>query len=172
MTVKRTSRKDPIERVLAMLRKSRVLVGIPAEAGRDDGGPSNAVLGYLHEYGEPERDIPARPFLRPGAESVGDKIVEELQRGAQRAVAVVITPSGSFEQAIPEVDKALHRIGLVAQNAVRARLSEGIPPPLSPRTIYARLHRKKGRRSGGEMKPLIDSGQLRRSVTYVVETRR
>ena len=167
MTVKRTSRKDTIERVLAMLRKSKVLVGIPAEAGRDDGGPSNAVIGYLMEYGAPENNIPARPFLIPGVEGVEDKITKELVRGAQQATAVALHPSGGFERASAEAEKALQRIGLTAQNAVRSRITEGPFAPLSPVTIKRR--RAKGRTGD---KPLVDTGQLRRSVTYVVKVRR
>lgn len=167
MKPKRTSKLGQIERALAMMRKSKVLVGIPAEAARDDTKVSNAVIGYLMETGAPEYNIPCRPFLRPGVESVEDKIVDELVRGAQRITAMVLHPSGGFERACADAEKSLQRIGIVAQNAVRARITDGPFTPLSPATLARR--RAKGR--SGE-KPLIDSGQLRRSVTYIVKVKR
>lgn len=156
MTV--TITKDRVADVLKQVKAltaQEVLVGVPAEnAGRNDGDAiNNAEIGYVQEFGAPERNIPARPFLLPGVEEAMPKIIDRMKAGGAKAL------SGDPGAA----SKTLNAVGLMAQNAVRAKINEGIPPPLSPRTLADR--RARGRT--GE-KPLIDTGQLRNSVTYVV----
>ena len=145
------------------LTKNEVLIGVPAadpqgrnpgSNERKGGGPAtNAVIGYVQETGDPERNIPARPFLVPGVESVGDQCAIRLGQGAKAALG------GSADAA----DKAMHAAGLIAQSAVRKKITDGPFEPLSPKTIAAREARG---RSG--TKPLIDTGQLRNSISYVI----
>jgi len=152
-----TITKDRMADVLKSIEslvKERTLVGIPAtNAERRDGPINNAALGYINEFGSPANNIPARPFLIPGVEAAQSKVVKQLRKGADQAL------DGKLDAA----DKALHSAGIVAVNAVRATLSEGIPPPLKASTIAARERRG---RTG--TKPLIDTGQLRNSLTYVI----
>lgn len=146
------------------LTRQRVLIGIPGDAKartRTGVGISNATLGYLHEYGSPASNIPARPFLRPGIAVALPAIEARLRAGALRAL-----------RAAPEADVAgrtLHGVGLLAQNRVRAYINAGVNPPLSPVTIHRRRTRKVAPRTGTV--PLIDTGQLRSSITYVIVSR-
>lgn len=155
MTV--TITKDRMADVLKSIQslvKERTLVGIPASnAERRDGPINNAAIGYINEFGSPANNIPARPFLIPGVEAAQPQVVKQLRKGADQAL------DGKLDAA----DKALHRAGIVAVNAVRAKINEGVPPPLKPSTIAARERRG---RTG--TKPLIDTGQLRNSLTYVI----
>lgn len=142
---------------LRSLSNFDVLVGIPSDKAlrkNDDGEPiNNAALGYIHENGAPEAGIPARPFLSAGIESAREEINKRLRSAAEAAV-----------EGKPElVMRRLGAVGLTAQNAVRAKINEGVPPPLAPSTIAARLRRG---RTGD--KPLIDTGQLRNSISYVI----
>ncbi len=132
-----------------------MLVGIPESAPeRDDEPISNAVIGYIQETGSPVNNIPPRPFLVPGVKDAQVPIAAQLGKGAQLAL------SGQASAA----ETALHSAGLTAQNAVRAKLQAGEDfQPLAESTLAAR--RRRGR-SG--TKPLIDTGQLRNSITYVV----
>lgn len=107
--------------------------------------------------GDDELHIPPRPFLVPGVQSVQDKIVGELT-----AAGIVAMNGGTGQQ----VQTSFERIGIIAQNAVQAKITDGPFTPLAPRTLAAR--RAKGRT--GE-KPLLDSGQLRRAVTYTVKSK-
>ena len=153
----------------ATLAALEVVVGIPAEAGTHaDSDLTNATLGYLQEYGAPAANIPPRPFLMPGIRQVRDKITDELGKGAARAIQATVS-SGNWTAGKAEAEKALMRVGILAQNSVRGVITDGIAPPLSARTVYTRLHRTKNRRSPGPMTPLIDSGELRRSITYIVQ---
>lgn len=164
---------------IAALAKTRVEVGIPSSrAGRREGGITSAALGYIHENGAPEVGIPARPFLLPGVKSVQPEISAGFKKVAEFGL----------DGKPAAVDRQLHRIGLLAQNAVRAKISEGIPPPLAPSTIAGRIRRVKGPKRkakiaaaaaagmpwstqggvAGIFTPLILTGQLRNAITYVV----
>ena len=162
-----------VERLWKHAKRQRILIGIPAEkAGRapvndENFTPSNAQVGYWHEYGVPEANIPARPFLLPGVELAKPVIIAELKLAMARALEQAVV-NGDVSSAKSKIEKGMHRAGFVGVEYVKARITAGLSPPLSPRTVYARLHRKKRRRSGPDMNPLIDSGQLLRSITYVI----
>lgn len=139
-------------RRLAAVAQRDVLVGVPAGEGRDD-GPTNAEIGYQNEFGSPANNIPARPHLLPGVAAVQDKVVAKLAQAADAAATG--RPS--------DAERQLHAAGLLAQNSVRRTLTTTAYRPLSERTLAER--RARGRTG---TKPLIDTGQYRRSITYVV----
>jgi phage gpG-like protein len=149
---------DNVAKVLASIQElagKQVLVGIPAtKAEREDGEPiNNAQLGYIHEYGAPASNIPARPFLIPGVAHAQESINNHLQKAAKAAM------SGNDEK----VDTELNATGLIAQAGARNEINNGNFEALSARTLADR--RKRGRTGD---KPLIDTGQLRNSITYVI----
>ena len=139
-------------RRLAAVAQRDVLVGVPAGEERDD-GPSNAEIGYQNEFGSPANNIPARPHLLPGVAAVQDKVAAKLTQAADAAA------SGR----VSDAERRLHAAGLLAQNSVRRTLTTTAYRPLSERTLAER--RARGRTG---TKPLIDTGQYRRSITYVV----
>src|SRR5260364_282797 len=168
-----TDRLDAVLKAIHLLVHKEGLEGIPADApeGQEENEPGNAPWGCLHETGSPARNIPARPFLVPGVRSAQKRINRYFEQSASAAL------DGHMEQ----VDKALHRAGLAAQNAVRAKMTEGPFKPLAESTLQARARRGRigaaieleRRRRGhtpenANAKPLIDTGQLRKSITYVV----
>lgn len=160
MSVKVTkNRMTEVIKAIAELASKDVLVGIPQDnTGRDAGDPlGNATIGYIQEKGSPVNNIPERPFLVPGVASVSEETSARLKKGAQGALSG--DPAAG--------DRAMGAAGLIAQNAVRGRINSGIDPPLAPSTLRAR--RARGRT--GE-KPLIDTGQLRNSITYVVRKKK
>jgi hypothetical protein len=166
-----------------------VLVGIPSDkASRDDDGPlNNAQIGYIQTYGStiqvPEKEasvnrrngkfskakkatsttshtvpaheivIPPRPFLEPGVVNAEPKTTPRLAK-AMRAVL-----SGDSAGAEIELNKA----GLEAVSSVRSVITGGIAPELAEST--KRRRRAKGRT--GET-PLLDTGELNNSISYVV----
>lgn len=142
------------------LGAGRVLVGIPAEHALrkpepgEDPGVNNALLGYVHQNGSPAKNIPARPFLPEGVREGQERIADVLEGAARNTLAGRGAPA----------DVTLHKVGLIAQAAVRAKITEGPFAPLAPKTLAKR--RKKGRT--GE-RPLIDTGQLRNAINYVVQ---
>ncbi len=144
---------------LHALAARRVMVGIPASRdSREDGSPiSNAEIGYIQEFGAPEANIPPRPFLVPGVESAQDQIVSRLRRAG--AAATRNDQTG--------VEQQLNAAGITGQTAVRVQMTDGDFEPLKAATLAAR--RSRGRTG---THPLIDTGQLRNSITYVLRDAR
>ncbi|MGL4545197.1 MAG: hypothetical protein ACRCUU_06490 [Plesiomonas sp.] len=90
-------------------------------------------------------NIPARPWLVPGVESATPELTRIIQSG--------ITAGEN-------VDTILNKVGLNAQAAVQMYMTELRTPPNAPSTIAQK----------GSDNPLIDTGALRASVTYVVQS--
>lgn len=165
--VKKTGDKlGSLMSALKHLTNREVMVGIPEDAAaRDDTKMSNAAIGYIMETGSPAQNIPERPWLVPGVETVQDETVKDFKKAAEAAL------DGSSAG----VDRALNRAGLRAQSAVKNYIVNGEFEKLAPSTIAARnnpnrsnpnLKNPKPTRSGE--KPLIDTSQMIGAVTYVV----
>lgn len=180
--------KDKVNSVIGSITQlvgKQVLVGIPeAETARQDDAstahPTNADLGYIHEFGSPRANIPARPFLIPGVRKVLAQALSHL-KGAVYATL----------DAKPEVaDRELVTAGVIAESSAKREITTGDFVPLSPYTV-ANRYRQRGtqtRRANEErylelvrggtpaasaqaqagIRPLINTGQLRQAITSVV----
>lgn len=139
---------------LKALANKDVLVGIPeSKDARDEGEFGNAGIGYINENGSPQQNIPARPHLKPGVRSVEQEYLPHLKAAAQKAL------EGNVEGAVTSLDRA----GTVSANGVKRYITISGFTPLADATIANRLRRG---RTGN--KPLIDTGEYRRSITHVV----
>lgn len=129
--------------------KDMLYIGIPASTtSRKDDDTNNASIAYINEYGSPARGIPARPFLIPG--------VNDNKQKAQKAIENFLKQKESIENAYTAA-------GMILVSGVKKRITSGIPPPLSKKTIE---YRKK--RGFVGTKPLIETGQLINSITFVI----
>jgi hypothetical protein len=170
-----TDNVDSVVRNITELSQQRLLVGIPdTEAGRTSGAVSNAFIGYAMEFGLPDKNVPARPFLLPTVKAMQGDITTTFRRMGERAV------NDDAQGAL----RLMKVLGQQVADKVRGRITAGIPPPLAQSTIEGRLRRTqagrtmlKGMRKKGadvskwganNLTPLIDTGQLRRSITYVI----
>jgi hypothetical protein len=118
---------------------------------------TNADIGLFHEMGASgvslgrsgaeSGAIPERSFLRA--------TVDEKHASITRLFVRVVR--GAIDQKI-NLKRGLGLVGEKAVVWVKARIRKGIPPPLMPLTIARK----------GSSKPLIDTGQLLGSITYVV----
>lgn len=148
---------DQVATALKALASSRTYAGVPADkAGREEtkGKPiNNATLMFIHENGAPEVNIPARPVVHPAIADIQKDLIAEQKAGAKAA----------FDGNLGAVDRMFHRMGFLAQKAMRKRITDGPFVPLSPRTIAAR-------RAMGFMgtRPLNVTGKLRQALTYVI----
>ncbi len=154
-----TDRMQSVLDRVTELAGHELLVGVPSDnATRDDGPITNAVIGYINEFGAPDMNIPARPHLVPGIKHAMPRVMAILEASAR---AQMHTGRG---QSSPGPLAGFHRAGLIAVASVQAVLTSGEGfAPLAESTLASR--RARGR-SG--TRPLVDSGQYRRSVTYVV----
>lgn len=152
-----TIRADTAQSILDALKtlaNKDVLVGIPeSKDERDDGDIGNAAIGYINENGSPAQNIPPRPHLKPGVKSVEQDFMPHLKAAAQKAL------EGNAEGAVTSLDRA----GTVAANGVKRYITITGFTPLADATIANRLRRG---RTGN--KPLIDTGEYRRSITHIV----
>jgi len=119
----------------------KVLVGIRGDAGQhEDSDIKMAQLGAIHEFGTPTID--ARPFLRTG--------VEEAQPMLRAIAESRLAEDGA--------EKVLGLIGLAAKGAVQNKMVNLRTPSNAASTIRAK----------GSSNPLIDTGGLLNSITFVV----
>ena len=173
--------KDLLESLKA-LSNIDVLVGIPEEQSSREGGKvTNAELAFIHTNGSPLKGIPARPFVEPAIEDPENQemIAVELRKAAESAL------DGNIEA----MGRALIGAGMQGQNAVRDWFTspKNNWAPNTPGTILAKLrktntpiaraavqHVDKGGSlsdiSGleGMTKVMVDTDQLRKSITYVI----
>lgn len=174
--------KKNLQDVIASVRAlaaSEVLVGVPEEkTERDDGVPlTNAALAYIHDNGAPEAHIPARPFMVPGIKRAEAEIEKRLSMALKAAMR------GNMVAAEGQMMAA----GLAAQLGIQKTINDGIPPPLAIATLKKRAAKgRKGaqyelkRRAKGLdpiagmqlAKPLVDTGELRKSITFVIRSRK
>lgn len=163
-------RAAEIQKAIHLLAASRVMVGIPATTAlrrSEPGQPStinNAALAYIHEHGSPEANIPARAFLKPGVQNAKNEISAGLKVAARLAL----------EGRTDAVDRQLHRVGMMGRDAVKAKITAGPFVPLKPATIAARRRRSAGSKyrrkatSAADVRPLIDTAQMRNAINYVI----
>lgn len=135
----------------ALKKKYAVKVGILNDVARE-GGMGNAEIGIIMEYGSFKRKIPPRSFL---IMPINKKRKEILKK---------VGPVAFKHFMAGQPKKAYVALGLQAESVVQDAFTSagfGTWKPLKEATIKAK----------GSSKPLIDTGQLRRSITSEVVTK-
>jgi hypothetical protein len=183
-----------LARVTALTR-SEVLVGVPEEKGaRKEGVVTNAMLARVHEFGSPAHNIPARPFINPGIKKARPQIVSIMKKGAQDALEakdvaaslLVLEKVGmaARNSVVREISNPAPPYAPLAAATIRGRLRRtqggrrklreikegGQAAGMTMRqalTAYGSSSWDTGG-AGLNVRPLIDTGQLRASITYVV----
>jgi len=122
------------------------ILGDEASAQHADSDETNVAIGTKHEFGI---DVPQRSFIR---ETV-DLNTNEIKKVQRLAAKKIIQGKSSNIKRFGDL------VGLSVVAMIQERISDGIPPPNSPITIEKK----------GSSKPLIDTGQLRSSITYDVK---
>lgn len=114
---------------------------------------SDATALYIHSHGSPLWQIPPRPIIEPAIEAKGN--IEPIRDELKEAATAVL--DGDKAEAV----RHLKRAGMTGQNAARGWFTDSRNgwAPNAPSTIKA----KKSDR------PLIDTAQLRKAITYVVD---
>lgn len=129
----------------------------PSEGKRE--GLPVATVAAINEYGVPSRNIPSRSFMR-------STFVEQRQNW----LALAMSGARSVVAGKSTVYQVLEGLGLTAQGDVAKKIATITQPPLSPRTIAARLRKRSNKTTVGLLtKPLIDTGLMLSSLSYRVE---
>ena len=150
----------------AVSKDYRVKVGILGKKDfRREEGMSNATIGLVHEFGSYKQKIPMRSFLRMPLAVKANQILQSMGRSTLKLLA-----KGDYRQIFVN-------LGLKCEEVIQEAFATsgwGSWVPNKMKTIIAktpkRLRIKLARR--GEVlvgKPLINTGQLRRSITSKVE---
>lgn len=152
VTVKDHGAKALLERAHKLAAGRVVRVGVlddaPKREGEGEGGTGSQSLlevAAQHEFGAGK--IPQRSFIRGTVEAKGAEIAD-LQ----------VSLAGRVLKGKLEPDQALEQLGMKVVGMVQTRIAAGIAPALHPDTIEKK----------GSSTPLIDTGQLRSSITYRV----
>jgi hypothetical protein len=128
---------------------STVKVGVIGETGRKGAAGdalNNVELATVHEFGT--ATVPERSFIRSTYEAHRDEMVLLMARLVPALYAQKIT-----------VQQLLGLVGAKFAAEIKNTIRASIPPPLSPVTIAEK----------GSSLPLVDTGQLINSISWVVE---
>lgn len=120
-----------------------VKCGLFQDSGTYPNGMSVVDVAIANEFGTDK--IPERPFMRNSARDMRPRLEKLAQRTFQGVLAGAVS-----------VDTAMDVIGQFGVKEIRATITKGVPPPNSPITIIRK----------GSSTPLVDTGQLRQSITY------
>lgn len=131
---------------LRSLEDKKLKVGVLPSAGRNSEGVDLVDVAVWNEFGT--RHIPARPFMRIAA----DKNENKWNRYAERCVDAALKNRAN-------INNALNLLGEQVKSDVQRVFGSGELAPNKASTI----------RRKGSSKPLIDHGDLRRSIGYKIE---
>lgn len=110
--------------------------------------PTIAAIARANEFGVPERNIPARPFMQQNLEAHGF-----YKRHLAIRLGRVIRGQRSLEG-------QLHALGETMASDVRKTITEGNFAANAPSTIAKK----------DSDKPLIDLGDMRKNVSYRIDS--
>lgn len=133
------------------LRKTRITVGVHAADGRElheasEFGETVLDVAIANEFGTDT--IPQRSFIRAWFDENRKKNNDAIKRMLQSVIKGKRSRHDAFEL-----------LGQAFVGQIQRRIAQGVPPPNSPATIAWK----------GSSKPLINSGQLRTSVSYAID---
>tara|TARA_R110000868_G_scaffold220188_1_gene471292 strand:- start:1679 stop:2155 length:477 start_codon:yes stop_codon:yes gene_type:complete len=136
-----------LEKRLAEIAETQLLVGIPKEAmSTEEKGVYLADIADKNNFGSYSEHIPARPFGSTTVPVFKDKIMDFFQKEMADAL-----------KGKRAVKQAFDRVGFVVAGFMKQNLSTGKWAPNAPLTIKLK----------GSSKPLIDTGEMRRAITWV-----
>lgn len=135
------------QRIATLSHGRSVLVGVP-EGPKEEDGTSIAMIAAVHEFGAPERGIPERSFIRAG-----------IRRNLEGIKALNVRNLRAFLDGRMDGNTALGRLGLFVASKVQEEIIVGSFAPLAPSTIKRK----------GSSRPLVDTGQLRASITWKID---
>jgi len=145
--IKRTKHKD-LNQMIKVLKKIQVKVGITADKNKPyENGLNTASVGVLHEFGNEAMHIPQRSFIREPLKDNMSRIKKQFHKEAQQVIL------GKQSHKV-----ASGRIGALGVSIILERFKSNNWKSNSPLTELLK----------GSNKPLINTGQLRQSISYEV----
>ena len=121
--------------------------GIIDAGEHDESDLSVAGIGFVHEFGSKDGSIPERSFIRSTIQGKKKQIIAMQKKLLKKII------SGDME-----VEQALGLLGEYVSDEIRKKIVSIKDPPNKQSTIDAK----------GSSNPLIDTSQLKNSITYEV----
>lgn len=122
--------------------------GVHEDVNGGEESTTVAQVGTVHEFGDPDRGIPERSFIRGPI----TKNMARIKEFSSKLYMKVVLGKMSIAD-------ALALLGEMVQSEIITEIDAGIGPALDPKTVARK----------GSSKQLIDSGQLKQSIRYKVE---
>lgn len=135
---------DMVRGAESFLSQPYIKVGVIGNATHGD-GLTVVDVATFHEFGT--ETIPQRSFIR----ATVDEGLKSIQDEQDKIIDRVLFQGANF-------DKEAGKLGLAVQSKIQQKILSRIPPALKPATIRAK----------GSDVPLVDTGQLVRSVSFEV----
>jgi len=143
---------------ISKFKGDAVLVGIPASTSDRstvvDEPINNATILAINEFGSPQNNIPPRPVMAIGIKAAQDQIAEQFKLAAKNVLS----------KGLQSLYLYYNRAGIIASNSIKKTINNqiGIAGPSEATLKIRESQGFKGTKS------LIVTGQLRNSITYVV----
>lgn len=149
-------------KALKFINENEVYVGIPDDTtdreNEKNNEVTNADLLFIHTNGSPKMNIPARPVIEPALRKDRERISSMMKKAA-----IFV-----FDKKYDDALKQLKMVGMRGQNVSRKYFLDqdnGWKPNSSA------VQRAKMKKGAQNPRPLIDTGELRKSITYFVKTK-
>lgn len=138
------------ERLKAVGRK-RILVGVPEDPAIKGNEVTNAEKLYRNTVGSPMQNVPPRPVLQPAIEDKLETISKAVKNAALKGI----------EGDMQGLQEGYEMAGLMGQAAAVGWWD-------NPKNVWAPNSAYTIKRKGSNH-PMIDTGQLRHSITFIVD---
>jgi len=137
------------------------------EKSKYENGMPVAQVAVSNEYGNPKKNVPARPFMRPAVAQNETDWKKTTQDGAKKVLSKEFT-----------INQVLDLLGFQVEGDIKKAIKSVYSPALAEKTILARIARNKklsgikGRIEepdlGNITKPLIDTKVMFNTVTHEI----
>lgn len=142
------SRVDQLINTLHILDSSHLEIGIFGDGTMHMNGADTVLtIAITHEFGLAVKGIPERSFIRAGFDEYQEDIISQAEELLKQVISLKIEPEYFF-----------NGLGHIVVGFIQRYLTDLSTPPNAPYTIKMK----------GSSNPLIDSGQLRDSITFKV----
>lgn len=152
--VKKAGLSETLKKTIEDVNRSALRVGWGEKQQYPD-GTNVAMIAAQNEFGNPAKNIPPRPFMRPAISEQGDNWKKQLMGGMKMVFSDKLTVSNVFEA-----------VAILVKSDIQKAIASVSAPALSKATIKARLRGKKVGNAKTATKPLVDTGYMMASVTH------
>ena len=145
--------------LLDFMKENEVYVGIQQkESKREDEQITNAELLFIHTNGSPVNNIPPRPVIEPAIRSDRKRLSSMMKQAAKYALDGMKS-------------EALRQLELVGTRGRDVSKRWFVNPDNNWPPNSEAVQERKRRKGSTNPRPLIDTGELRNSISYFVRTK-